>query len=129
MPAFRHAVSAWQERTGVPVERTTLIGFSQGAIMALESTQYQPNIAQRVVAIAGRFAQPPHATAVGTVVHFMHGEQDQVMPVRLAEEAHTQLQALGADPTLDRFAGLGHGIDARVVDAIVKRLSERQEPR
>jgi hypothetical protein len=29
---------------------------------------------------------------------------------------------LGAVFTLDRFPGLGHGIDMRVVDAIVRRL-------
>jgi phospholipase/carboxylesterase len=34
------------------------------------------------------------------------------------------LQALGADVTLDRFPGLGHGIDARVLSAIVRRLGE-----
>jgi hypothetical protein len=37
-------------------------------------------------------------------------------------DALAQLQGLGAVATLDRFPGLGHGIDRRVIDAIVRRL-------
>jgi phospholipase/carboxylesterase len=55
MPAFLQTVEAWQRDTGVPAAHTTLIGFSQGAIMALESTQQGEATAGRVVAIAGRF--------------------------------------------------------------------------
>jgi len=32
------------------------------------------------------------------------------------------LRSLGANATLDRFAGLGLGIDARVIEAIGRRL-------
>lgn len=123
MPAFRQTVGAWQVQTGVSAARTTLIGFSQGAIMSLESTQQPgPPAASRVIAIAGRFAQPPRTPPVGIVVNLMHGEQDPVVPVRFAVEGEAQLKALGASATFDLFAGLGHGIDARVADAIVQRL-------
>jgi phospholipase/carboxylesterase len=44
-----------------------------------------------------------------------------------AVEADRQLQTLDASSTLDRFAGLGHGIDARVVEAIVRRMRQAQE--
>lgn len=124
MPAFVERIRAWQHETGVGPLHTTLIGFSQGAIMALESTQFASALtnAARVVAIAGRFAKPPRFAPVGIAVHLIHGEQDQVMPVRLAVEAEHELRSLGGNATLDRFAGLGHGIDARVVEAIGRRL-------
>ncbi|MBL8470905.1 MAG: esterase [Rhodocyclaceae bacterium] len=125
MPAFQQSVSAWQSRSGVPAARTTLIGFSQGSIMSLESTQQAgPALAQRVISIAGRFAQAPTRAPAGTVVDLMHGDVDRVMPISLAAEAHAQLQALGGHATLERFTGLGHGIDMRVVEAILKRLGE-----
>lgn len=125
LPAFAQRVAAWQRHTGVGAARTTLIGFSQGAIMALASTQAAgPSGNGRVIAIAGRFAQPPHQAPAGFAVHLMHGEQDRVMPVALAVEADRALRQLGAISTLDRFAGLGHGIDARVVAAIARRLAE-----
>ena len=122
MPAFLQTVHAWQRETGAAAARTTLIGFSQGAIMALEATQQDQPVAGRVIAIAGRFAQPPHVAPAGTVLHLMHGEQDRVMPVGLAVDAERQLRALGARATLDLYPGLGHGIDARVIEGIVRLL-------
>jgi phospholipase/carboxylesterase len=128
MPTFVNQVEAWQRHTGVGAEGTTLLGFSQGAIMALESSQRAaPPIASRVVAIAGRFAQPPRRAPADVAVHLLHGEQDQVMPITLAVEAQRELSALGVPTTLDRFPGLGHGIDARVVDSILQRWPTSHE--
>ena len=124
MPAFLQTVHAWQRETGAVTARTTLIGFSQGAIMALQATQQSQPVAGRVIAIAGRFAQPPQVAPAGTLLHLMHGEQDRVMPVGLAGDAQRQWRALGAQATLDLYPGLGHGIDARVIDSIVQRLNE-----
>lgn len=39
MPSFVATVRYWQQQSGVDADGTSLIGFSQGAIMALESTQ------------------------------------------------------------------------------------------
>lgn len=126
MPAFLERVQAWQRETGVTAEHTTLVGFYQGAIMALESTQQDGQaLACRVVAIAGRFAQPPRRCPSAAAVHLMHGDQDRVMPVELAVNAERQLQSLGACSTLDRFATLGHGIDAQVVEVIARRMKQR----
>lgn len=127
MPSFLQTVTTWQREAGAGPQATTLIGFSQGAIMALESTQQTESPAGRVIAIAGRFAQAPRQAPAHTRVHLLHGEQDPVMPVRLAVEAREQLQALGAASTLDRFPGLGHGIDARVVECVQRRLVTQTE--
>ena len=35
LPAFRDEVRAWQSRTGASAASTAIVGFSQGAIMAL----------------------------------------------------------------------------------------------
>lgn len=122
MPGFLQAIGQWQAACDLGPGQTTLIGFSQGAIMALESTQLEHPPAAAVVALSGRFAQPPRCAHASLRTHLMHGDADAVMPVQLAVDALAQLQALGAAATLDRFAGLGHGIDRRVVDAIVRRL-------
>lgn len=122
MPRFVQAVQAWQRESGLGTEATSLVGFSQGAIMALESTQIGQPLATRVIAIAGRFAQPPRIAPEGVSVHLLHGEQDPVMPVALAVEAQTRWRALGGLVTLDRFARLGHGIDARGVERVAALL-------
>jgi phospholipase/carboxylesterase len=124
MPGFVQTVQRWQEAAALAPAQTTLIGFSQGAIMALESTQLDRPPATRVVALSGRFAQPPRIAHASVRTHLMHGDTDAVMPVLGAVDALAQLQALRAAATLDRFPGLGHGIDGRVVEAIVRRLND-----
>jgi phospholipase/carboxylesterase len=124
MALFTQAVRQWQTAFAVSLEHTTLIGFSQGAIMALESTQLDSPVAERVIAIAGRFARPPRSAHASVRTHLMHGDSDGIMPVQGAIDALAQLQSLGAMVTLDRFPGLGHGIDRRVVDAVIRRLGD-----
>lgn len=122
MPGFMQAVGQWQAACAIGSAGTTLVGFSQGAIMALESTQLDSPLAARVIALSGRFARPPSVAHGSVRTHLMRGDSDAVMPVRLAVDALAQLNGLGAVATLERFPGLGHGIDKRVVDAIVRRL-------
>ena len=124
MPGFIGAVSQWQADCAIGPADTTLIGFSQGAIMALESTQLESPLAARVIALSGRFARSPRIAHRSVRTHLMHGDADAVMPVRLAVDALAELQGLGAVATLERFPGLGHGIDGRVVGAIVRRLGD-----
>lgn len=123
MPRFVQTVQHWQQASGVGAADTTLLGFSQGAIMALESTQQPVPLASSIVAIAGRYAHPPQIAPTATRIHLMHGDADPVMPVRLGVEAQAQLQTMEVEVTLDRFPGLGHGIDARVLDRVVERLN------
>lgn len=125
MPRFVQAVELCQQKSGIDAQRTTLVGFSQGAIMALASTQREPSVAARVVAMAGRFAAPPQRAATGTRIHLLHGEADGVMPAQASIEAHAQLTALHADVTLDLFPGLGHGIDGRMLARLHERLREQ----
>ena len=125
MPRFVQTIRHWQRETGLGAADTTLIGFSQGAIMSLEATQQDPPLAGRVIAIAGRFAQPPRLAPLQTTLHLMHGDQDAVMPSGLSAEAVEQLHALGARATFDLFPQLGHGIDQRVLDRVVERMQDR----
>jgi phospholipase/carboxylesterase len=127
MPRLVETIGHWQREAGVDAAATTLIGFSQGAIMALESTQLQLPPADRVAAIAGRFAQSPRIAPTHARIHLLHGEQDRVMPFALAAEAAERLQALGANLTLDRFVGLGHGIDGRLARRLIERLVEDRD--
>ena len=128
MPQFAQSVAHWQRTSGVDAAATTLIGFSQGAIMALEATQQTEFLSMRVIAIAGRFAQAPRVAPPRTELNLLHGDDDRVMPVALATDAATRLAALGARAALDRFAGLGHSIDGRVAQRIVGLLSQRARP-
>jgi phospholipase/carboxylesterase len=123
MPGFVQAVARWQRQSGVDVAGTTLLGFSQGAIMALQSTQEPQPVAGRVVSMAGRFGAPPQRAPGHAQIHLLHGEADGVVPAQASIEAKAQLAALQADVTLDLFPGLGHGIDARMTARLWERLA------
>ncbi len=122
MPLFLEAIRHWQSQTGIGPERTVLLGFSQGSIMSLESTQsplpHAP-AANTLIAVAGRFAGPARRAPEGVRVHLIHGEGDGVVLPRWSVEAEQQLRALGAEVTLDLVPGLGHGIDARVMNRVL----------
>jgi phospholipase/carboxylesterase len=115
MPAFQALVEQMQKVSGVNADQTTLIGFSQGSIMALESTQIQPKLAAKVIAFSGRFAVLPAVAPKETVIHLIHGDADPVVSVENSRNAAQQLQALGTEVTLDIESGMGHGINARML--------------
>lgn len=124
MPAFRALVEQLQKASGVSAANTALIGFSQGAIMALESTQTQPPLAAHVIAFSGRFASAPTHVAHGLFVHLIHGDADPVMPVQGSRSAALQLQALGVPVTLDIEPGMGHGINGPMVAAALAKMPD-----
>ncbi|CAN5566407.1 esterase [soil metagenome] len=107
MPGFIATVRHWQEAAGVDAQRTWIAGFSQGAIMALESTKLAVAPASRIVAIAGRFATLPERRPDADF-HLLHGSADPVMPASLAQAAQARLSQLGASVTLDIAPGVGH---------------------
>lgn len=126
LPAFAKTVAHWQREAGSAPSRTTLIGFSQGAIMALEASLTQPMLAGRVVSMAGRFAVLPLKASAAKRVHFIHGKEDQVIAPSHSVSAASGLAALGTRTTLDLLPGLGHGIDERAAALVLERLKSDQ---
>ncbi|MDB5858030.1 MAG: phospholipase/Carboxylesterase [Ramlibacter sp.] len=122
LPRFLATVRDWQQQTGLGPEQTTLAGFSQGAIMSLASTSAPQPPAARVVSLSGRFDQLPSRAPAGVRFHFIHGDQDPVIPAGHAAAAVQRLRELGLPVTLDLIPGLGHGIDARALAALLERL-------
>jgi phospholipase/carboxylesterase len=124
LPLFLDTVAHWQQASGVGPAETVLVGFSQGAILALEATQVADTAiaAGRVIALAGRFAQPVRRAPRDLRYHLVHGEQDGVVPTSASVHAARALQALGADVTLDLLPGLGHGIDGRALQLVIGYL-------
>ena len=122
LPAFVETVAHWQRQAGVGTDAVALVGFSQGGIMALESTRDQPAIAGRVISIAGRFAKLPTAANAGTTLHMFHGKLDPVIPYGYTVEAAQHLVNIGADITADVVPHVGHQINDEIVDLLIERL-------
>ena len=119
MPLFVRAVHDLQARFGVAPAATVLVGFSQGAIMALESARAGHGLANRIVSMSGRFAMLPDAAPADTRFHFLHGDADTVMPSSSAVEAAAKL---GSSATVDVFPGAGHGITMPMAKRLIERL-------
>ncbi|MEW5560565.1 esterase [Enterobacter asburiae] len=122
MPTFIETVRFWQKESGVGPQATALIGFSQGSIMALESTKAAPGLASRIIAFNGRFATLPTKASTATTVHLIHGGEDSVIDLAYAVSAQEALMQAGGDVTLDIVDELGHAIDDRSMQFALDHL-------
>jgi phospholipase/carboxylesterase len=111
-----------QDRLNVLPSDTALVGFSQGAIMALEFSAAHDGRVGRILAFSGRYTKLPEQAPELTTVHLFHGEQDMVMPVEHAYAAYERLSELQGDVTVDIAPSVGHGIDATLVERAAHRL-------
>lgn len=117
LPAVAEIISGFG-----PPEESVLIGFSQGAIMALHAAASGLPVAA-VIAIAGRLAGPVPSRQDWPSITLLHGDADPIMPTSAARATEAWLQDAGAAPTLTLFHALGHSIDARVLGHIREALN------
>lgn len=125
LPRFAETVHALQAAYDVAPSRTVLVGFSQGAIMALEAARAGLRLAGCVVSLSGRFALLPQDALAGTVVHLIHGDSDTVIGVEHATAAAARLAQLGTPANLDVLPETGHEITPATAQRLVERLNER----
>lgn len=120
-------LAAWlrlaQQRSGVGPAATALVGFSQGAIIALEMVQRHDGVAGRVLAFAGRYAALPGSAPEHSTLHFFHGADDEVIAAAHARAAFERIGALGGDATIDIASGVGHELAPALVSAALHRLT------
>ncbi|AEF53965.1 esterase [Marinomonas posidonica] len=112
LPFFIDCVQFWQTEYQLSYQDTSLIGFSQGAIMSLSATQLaEPILASRIISLSGRFSTLPQVAPSQTHITFFHGEADEVINVQFAKDAYQALDKLGADTSLETIPQLGHTIN------------------
>lgn len=121
MPGFVAAMRSLQRENSVDAAHTTLVGFSQGGIMALESTLLPEPPAARIVALSSRFAQLPEHMPDARI-HLLHGEIDSVIPCTHTLDAAARLHRLGAQATADVIPGTDHEITAATMSLLASRL-------
>jgi len=122
LPDLLELIRREQDRLKLLPPDTALIGFSQGAIVALELCAAHDGLAGRVLAFSGRYARLPDRAPEFTTLHFFHGQDDRLMPASHSEEAYARLAALQGDATLDIAAAVGHELHPALIDRAVHRL-------
>ncbi len=122
LPTLQAAVQAAQQAVGLGQQATCLVGFSQGAILALELAQRYDGLVGRVLAFAGRYATLPEAAPKQTTLHFFHGGLDPVIEVQHARDAMQRLADVQGDATIDIAEDAGHEINGALLLRAVFRL-------
>ncbi|HSW20280.1 MAG TPA: esterase [Ramlibacter sp.] len=123
LPLFVNAVRALQAQHGLGPAETTLVGFSQGAIMSLESVRAGHGLAKQVASLGGRFAAPPQAVAAGVRLHFIHGENDPVIAPSYAVAAQERVVQLGGQASLDLLPATGHEVTGPMAQRLCERIA------
>ncbi len=112
-PVIRQFLDDLWAQTGLGAADTFLVGFSQGAMMALNVGTAAESPLKGIVAFSGALVTADDFGASGHArppVVLIHGELDQVVDPQLSRDAETALKSAGFDVSLHLCAGLGHGI-------------------
>lgn len=106
----------------LPWQRVALAGVGDGALLALEAVQAEPQLVGRVLSIAGGYLSRPEHAPQDVCIHLVHGLADQRFPFRHVVNAAQALVDLGADVTADLLPHLDHGLHPALVDKAMEQL-------
>jgi phospholipase/carboxylesterase len=103
-----------------------LVGFSQGAMMALSTGLRRRQPLAGIVACSGALADPTLPVEIRSrcPVMLVHGDADTTVPFAAMADAAQKLTALGVKTESVRRAGLGHGIDPTGIAAGYRFLQQ-----
>ena len=113
-PYLQGFIDAELVRLGLPPEAYAIMGFSQGAMMALFAGLRRPAAPRAILAFSGALVAPGSLAkelANRAPVLLIHGEADEVVPVSRSRDAEAALIAAGVPVDAHYSPGLGHGID------------------
>lgn len=108
-------LSALEQNTSVPSQRTFLVGFSQGGAMTLDVGFSFPFAG--LCALSGYLHSEPKASADSSPTLIVHGRQDPVVPIRAAQKARDTLEQQGVSVTYREFP-MQHEITPEVLKTL-----------
>jgi phospholipase/carboxylesterase len=118
-PVLERFIDAELGRLGLPPSALALVGFSQGAMMALHVGLRRAVPPVAIVGYSGLLVLPPDGNPETFIediksrppVLLVHGDQDDLIPPQALFQATQGLAALGVPVEWHMSAGVGHGID------------------
>lgn len=117
-------IENWTNTHKWPVQPIDVMGFSQGAVLALAMGILYPNKMGKTAILSGFLPQawiPQLPTAPDVLADkpffIAHGTKDEVVPIAKAQRAATWLKEKGADVTFCK-ADIGHKISANCFNSL-----------
>ena len=114
---------------GVPSERMMLLGFSQGACLALEFTARNPGTCAAVAGLSGGLIGPPGTTwepiaqTFPLMVFLGCGDPDPHIPIERVEETARFFSSAGASVDKRIYPGLGHTVNKDEIEQVGRLMS------
>jgi phospholipase/carboxylesterase len=115
-------------RTGLGASETFLVGFSQGAMIALHTGLALPDPLLGIVSFSGALVPPSGFGSDGVPkppVCLVHGDVDGVVDPAFTGHAAEALSAAGYDVSLHISRGLAHGIAPDGLDFAARFMTAR----
>lgn len=100
--------------SGLPAERVVLLGFSQGACLAITAAHRRPDRYGGVMVLSGGLIGPPGTAWPedgdfrGTPVFFGCSDRDAHVPEARVRESAAAFERMGATVTTRIYPGMGH---------------------
>jgi phospholipase/carboxylesterase len=122
------------DQQGVPSERIVLLGFSQGACLALEFAARNARRYGGVVGLSGGLIGPENTprtyagSLAGTPVFLGCSDVDSHIPLTRVHESADVLGTLGGDVTKKIYPGMGHTVIQDEINHIDKILRDLGKP-
>ena len=123
------AVAGRIASAGIPFDRLALVGFSQGACLAIEFAARNPRRYGAIVGLSGGLLGPEgtprdyRGSFEGTPVFLGSGDVDPNVPRRRLEETAAVLERMGAVVTRRLYPGMGHTISAEEIATVQQLLA------
>jgi predicted esterase len=112
------------ERAGIPAERVTLLGFSQGACLSLEFSARAARRYGGIAGLSGGLIGPEgtprdySGSLAGTPVFLGCSDVDPHIPAPRVVETATVLRRLGGEMTMRLYPGMGHTINEDELEVV-----------
>lgn len=114
------------QSTGIPLEKTVLLGFSQGGAMTLDIGLELPLAG--LCSLSGYLHLQPHPqTVTFPPVLMIHGIMDQVVPLEFAHEARDTLMKVGVPLTYHELK-MGHDIPIEALSLTLRFIEQIVHP-
>lgn len=122
------------EQAGLPAERTMLLGFSQGACLALEFAARNARRYGGLVGLSGGLIGPDGTprdypgSLAGTPVFLGCSDVDFHIPKERVQHSAEVLRRLGGNVNVRLYPGMGHTINEDELDAVRDMMAALRKP-